>query len=93
MSHRDRDGLMASGGDVPELSVAVHWLLSGVGWKGIALRRDCGWAVRGLVPAALLWAWSSAAALTERFDRARQVARRRCGKGAPKSTSYYQAFI
>lgn len=92
MSHRDRDGLIASGGYVQELSAAVHWLLSGVEWKGIALRRDCGWAVRGLVTAALLWAWSSEAALMERFDRARQVARRLCGKGAPQSSSY-QAFI
>ena len=45
MSHRDRDGLMASGGDVPELSVAVNGVLSEVEWKGVALRRDCGWAV------------------------------------------------
>lgn len=92
MSHRDRDGLIASGGYVQELSAAVHWLLSGVEWKGIALRRDCGWAVRGLVTAALFWAWSSEAALMERFDRARQVARRLCGKGPPQSSSY-QAFI
>lgn len=92
MSHRDRDGLIASGGYVQELSMAVNWVLSEVEWKGVALRRDCGWTVRGLVTAALLWAWSSETALTERFDRARQVARRLCGKGAPKSLSY-QAFI
>ena len=92
MSHRDRDGLIASGGYVPELSVAVNGLLSEVEWKGGALRRDCGWAVRGLVTAALRWAWSSEAALTERFGQARRVARRLCGKGAPKSSSD-QAFL
>ena len=92
MSHRDGDGLIGSGSYAPELSVAVNWVLSEVEWKGVALRRDCGWAVRGLVTAALLWAWSSEAALTERFGRARRVARRLCGKGAPKSTSD-QAFI
>lgn len=83
---------MASGGYLQELSVAIEWVLSGVVWPQVTLRRDCGWAVRALVTAALLWAWSTETALKERFRQALKIARRLCGRGAPQETSY-QAFI
>ena len=103
MSHRDGDGCRSSGscvqasvpgsgGYAQELAAAVDWLLADVDWAGIGLRRDCGWSARGLVTAALLWAWSTDATLRERFDLALRVARRLCGKAVPKSVSY-QAFI
>jgi hypothetical protein len=92
MSHRDRDCRSKSGTYSQDLVAATDELLSEVDWKGIQLRKDCRWAVKGLVVAALVWAWSSKATLGERFEQALRVSHELGRRVAPAKTSY-QAFI
>jgi len=92
MSHRDGRCRNSSGGSTQELSKAFAWILSGIRWNGVKLRADCGWTVRALVTAALLWAWSSETALKERLRQAIGVARTIWGTAVAPSTSY-QAFL
>ncbi len=92
MSHRDRDCGNSSCGSAQELSKAFAWILSGIRCKGVVLRADCGWTVRSLMTAALLWAWSGETTLNERLRQAMGTARRICGRSVPASTSY-QAFL
>jgi IS4 transposase len=92
MSHRDKDCRTSSGTYAQDLSVAINGLVSEVDWNGIRFRKDCTWAVRGLVTAALIWAWSSKIALKDRFAQATRCARGLGRNFAPVETSY-QAFI
>jgi Transposase DDE domain len=92
MSHRDGDCRNSSCGSAQEFSRALAWILSGIRWKDVELRADCGWTVRTLVTAALLWAWSGETTLKERLQQALGAARRICGRGVPARTSY-QAFL
>ncbi|MGL4421926.1 MAG: transposase, partial [Gemmataceae bacterium] len=71
---------------------AVNDLLSNVDWQTIQFRKDCRWAIRGLVVAALLWAWAPKKNVTARFDRALRMVRRLGPSEAPFKTSY-QAFL
>lgn len=91
MSHRDQDGHTGSASHAQDLSAAVEWLLQGVDEQSIQLREDCGWTVKGLVAASLLWAWSDEAALTRRFTAARKIAARLLPAAVPSQGSY-QAF-
>jgi hypothetical protein len=59
MSHRDQDSHRSSRRPVQDLAQAMDWLLQGAAFGTIRFRRDCGWAVRGLVMTALFWAWSA----------------------------------
>ena len=60
--------------------------------SGLAFRKGCTWTPRGLIFAALLWAWSDEEALTERFVHARKVvATMAILPGMPATT--YQAFL
>lgn len=92
MSHRDRECRTGSRTYAQELVAAIDGLSAAVDWKGVRFRKDCEWAVRGLVTAALLWSWSSKTALKERFAQALRIARRLGRRAAPAQTSY-QAFI
>ena len=92
MSHRDKDCRSGSGTFAQDLSAAVQWLLSSVDLETVKLRKDCTWSVKALLSAALLWAWSSETALTERLQQAVDVARQIWKRGVPRTTSY-QAFI
>ena len=92
MSHRDKDGLTGSETFAQELSGVVDGLLSGVDWKDVAFREDCRWAPRGLVMAALIWAWSSRSTLGGRFERGLRITRKLGRQLAPKKASY-QAFM
>jgi len=92
MSHRDKDCRTTSGTYAQELSAAIKELLSKVKWKGVQFRKECGWAVPGLVAAALMWAWSSKATLKDRFAQAMKFARGLGRRFAPVTTSY-QAFV
>jgi hypothetical protein len=92
MSHRDTDCRTPPGSNAQDLQEAIDGLLSNFDWRGIEFRRDCGWATRGLVAAAFVWAWSSQRTLNERFRQALKFARGQGQKGAPLKTSY-QAFI
>lgn len=92
MSHRDGDCRNSSCGSAQEFSKALEWILSGIRWKGVTLRADCGWTVRALVTAALLWAWSGETTLKERLRQAIEANRRIWGRAVPARTSY-QAFL
>jgi hypothetical protein len=74
------------------LSKAIEWLLTGIEWKSVRFRRDCGWTARGLVVAALVWAWSGEGSLQDRLQQSLEVARGICGRAVRRITSY-QAFI
>ena len=58
----------------------------------MSFRKDCSWSPRGLIAAALLWAWSREVALTERFEQALSAVGGINDCQAPGTTSY-QAFI
>lgn len=92
MSHRDRDCRSRSGTNAQQLRAAVDDLLRDIDWKGIRFRKDCGWTVRGLVIAALVWAWSRKESLSERLDQALRFVRKPGSRFAPVKTSY-QAFM
>jgi hypothetical protein len=92
MSHRDRDCRTGSKTFAQDLSAAIQWLLATLDLRDVKLRKDCTWSAKALISAALLWAWSSETALTERLRQAVNVARRIWKRGVPASTSY-QAFI
>jgi hypothetical protein len=71
---------------------AINGLLSQVDWKDVRFRKDCAWSTKGLVTAALVWAWSSKATLRERFAQALRIASGR-GRGTAPAKTSYQAFI
>jgi hypothetical protein len=85
------DCLNGSVGDAQGLAAALGWL-TGVDWKDIRFRQDCGWSVPSLVTAALLWAWSGETSLQERLEQTLENLHRMGGHKAPHSTSY-QAFL
>lgn len=92
MSHRDKECGSGSDTNAQELSQALDCVLAGVNVEGIQFRKDCSWAVMGLIKAALLWAWSSKETLGERLKQALQVGRLLENGDAPDKTSY-QAFM
>lgn len=92
MSHRDKDCRSESGTKAQQLRDAVEDLLRNVDWKDIRFRTDCGWTVRGLVVAALVWAWSRKESLGERLEQALRLVARLRIRFAPVKTSY-QAFL
>lgn len=92
MSHQDKDCRTTSGTNAQELSTAIRGLLGEVKWKGIRFRKDCSWAVVGLVTTALIWACSSKNTLTGRLGQALKFARGLGRRVAPAKTSY-QAFM
>jgi hypothetical protein len=92
MSHRDRDCGSRSQTHAQEVVAAIDSLLAEVEWTGIGFRKDCGWSVRGLVLAAMVWAWSSGATLGDRFSQGLRIAQGLGKHWAPAKTSY-QAFI
>lgn len=92
MSHRDRQCRNPSGVYAQELLKALEWLLSGIECTSIRFRKDCDWSVRGLIAAALLWAWSGEATLLERWQQALSVAHHVWGRAVPRKSSY-QAFL
>jgi hypothetical protein len=92
MSHRDKECRIGSETYAQELVAAAGELLSEVDWNDIQFRKDCRWSARGLVIAALVWAWSSKTTLTDRFDQSLRIVRGLGRRIAPAKSSY-QAFI
>jgi hypothetical protein len=92
MSHQDKDCRTPSSTNAQDLAAAIHGLLGERKWESIRFRKDCGWAVLGLVTTALIWAFSSKQTLTARFGQALKFARRLGRCLAPANTSY-QAFM
>jgi hypothetical protein len=73
MSHQDRDRHTASTPHHQALKQTLDWLLKPSRLSKLAFRQDCTWTPRGLIFAAMLWAWSDEKTLTERFVLARKV--------------------
>jgi hypothetical protein len=92
MSHQDQDCRTPSRTNAQDLRAAIRGLLGDCKWEGIRFRRDCRWAVSGLVTAALVWAFSSKQTLTARFDQALKFARQ-LGRSLAPATTSYQAFL
>jgi hypothetical protein len=92
MSHQDPDCRTPSRTNAQDLRAAIHGLLGDCQWEGIRFRRDCRWAVSGLVTAALVWAFSSERTLTARFSQALKFARQ-LGRSVAPATTSYQAFL
>jgi hypothetical protein len=72
MSHRD----LKRGSFRPnscDLRVALQWLLRGIDWAPIQLRKDCTWTAELLATTALLWAWSDELTLVDRFWAVRRI--------------------
>lgn len=73
MSHQDTDRHTASSPHHQDLRLALDWLLSSARLADVRFRPDCSWTPKGLIFAALLWAWSDEKTLNERFFLARKV--------------------
>jgi hypothetical protein len=72
MSHRD---LKASSFRLNscDLRIALEWLLRGIDWSPIQLRKDCTWTAQVLATTAVLWAWSDELTLIDRFWAVRRI--------------------
>ena len=92
MSHQDQDGHTASAPHHQALRGALDWLLDRAPPAGVTFRGECTWAPRGLIFAALLWAWSDEKTLTERFALARKVVIA-MAIGDRRPAASYQAFL
>ncbi len=92
MSHRDTDCRNGSGTNAQQLRAACDDLLADVDWKDIRFRKDCGWTIRGLVVAAMIWAWSRKDSLKGRFQQAMRLLGR-LGKALGPVATSYQAFL
>lgn len=92
MSHQDTDGLTVSAPHHQALNQALDWLLSSAPLSEVRFRQECSWTPRGLIFAALLWAWSDEKTLTERFFLARKVVAMMAFLPRKPATSY-QAFL
>lgn len=92
MPHRDHSVLAEPNDHHQDLKVVLDWLLAGSDFSNARFRDLCTWTPRSLAGAALLWAWSGEAALTERFTWARKIAVVILDPGSP-TASTYQAFL
>jgi hypothetical protein len=75
-----------------DLRRALDWLSADADLSGTRLRGSCTWTPRGLICAALLWAWSDEPTLVARFRAARKIARLALGLDAEPAATY-QAFL
>ena len=72
MSHRDlKEGSFRL--NSCDLRVVLQWLLRGIDWAPIQLRKDCTWTAELLATTALLWAWSDELTLVDRFWAVRRI--------------------
>jgi Transposase DDE domain len=92
MSHQDPTGHTESAAHHQDLKRVLDWLLAGADFSAARFRDLCTWTPQGLTCAALLWAWSGEAALTERFASARKIAIQAWGLGELTAKTY-QAFL
>jgi Transposase DDE domain len=92
MPHQDLTRPTASAYHHQDLKRVLDWLLDPADFSAARFRDLCTWTPRGLVAAALLWAWSDEATLTERFEAARKIAIRTLGLSTLTAQTY-QAFL
>src|ERR1700730_17965739 len=92
MSHQDRDRHTASTPHHQALKETLDWLLKPSQLAKLAFRQECTWTPKGLIFAAMLWAWSDEKTLTERFFHARKVVVAMAFLSRQPATTY-QAFL
>jgi Transposase DDE domain len=92
MPHQDQTVLTEPAAHHQDLKVVLDWLVTGTDFSHARFRDLCTWTPRSLTCAALLWAWSGEAALTERFTWARKIAVVTLGLSTLTATTY-QAFL
>jgi hypothetical protein len=73
MSHQDTVGHTSSTPHHQALKAALDWLLASASLSNLGFRQDCSWTPKGLIFAAVLWAWSDEKSLIRRFFLARKV--------------------
>ena len=90
MSHRDlKEGSFRL--NSCDLRMALQWLLRGIDWAPIRLRKDCTWTAELLATTALLWAWSDELTLIDRFWAVRRIVLHLFPQSG-KVANTYQAF-
>jgi Transposase DDE domain len=92
MSHQDRDRHTASTPHHQALKQTLDWLLKPAQLSELAFRQECTWTPKGLIFAAMLWAWSDEKTLRERFALARKVVVAMAILPKQPATTY-QAFL
>jgi hypothetical protein len=92
MAHQDQGRKSVQPVNAEDLQRALKWLVTGISFASIALRRDCTWTPQALTFAAFFWSWSDEKTLTERFTISRKIIRFLLGKQHEPAGSY-QAFI
>jgi hypothetical protein len=73
MSHQDKDRLNQSTPNHQALSHVLNSLLATADCSTPQFQHGCSWTPKGLIYAAILWAWSDENALTQRFFLARKT--------------------
>lgn len=92
MSHQDTVGHTGSAPHHQALNQALNWLLNSASLAHVTFRGDCTWTPKGLIFAAILWAWSDEKTLTDRFSVARKIVCVMAILSGPPARSY-QAFL
>ena len=92
MSHQDRKSEEAIVVNHESIKQAVNSLLAAKVFRGLKARKGAKWTPRMLVVVALLWAWSSADGLKERFREARKVTAKMF-RWLPSPGKSYQGFM
>jgi len=92
MSQRDQNLGIASTTNAQDVSAVIDGVLADVDFPSVRFRDDCSWAVRGLVAVALVWAWSSKAALGTRLTQSLRLVRG-LGRFCVPARISYQAFM
>ena len=92
MSHQDSDRLRHSAVNLQDLRQVPDWLSIAIGDALPTFQRDCSWTPKGLIAAAILWAWSDETTLTQRFVVARKIIIA-SAIGPERLAHSYQAFL
>jgi len=92
MSHQDTDVNTVSAPHHQALKQVLDWLLKSARLSDLEFREECTWTPKGLIFAAILWAWSDEKTLTDRFFLARKVVVAMAILARIPATSY-QAFL
>lgn len=92
MSHQDRKSNPRTLVNYESLREVVGWLLEPALFAGMHVRRGSQWKPRMLAAAAVFWAISDHATLTDRFEHARKVIRR-IFRRQPEPGHTYRGFM
>lgn len=92
MSHQDRTSKERIVVNHESLKQAVNSLFTANAFRGVKMRCGGKWTARMLVMVALLWAWSMANGLKERFEEARKVVVK-IFRWLPEPGTTYQGFM